>query len=227
MRHARWALWLLPVVLLLSPASAWAEDLAAVASAPGALGNSRETALLFWFFAGCTVVGSLFVITRNNLIVAVMGMVGTFFAIAALYAMLFAHFMAVIQVLVYAGAIMVLFVFVVMILNRAEEEPWSLDGLLGKAIAAGALLYLFMRLVQVLWTVKDRVVALPEAVPAIGMSDVYYEWGSTKAVGKALFTSHLFPFEAVSIVLLVAVVGAIAIARPSVTKPGGPGEGGA
>lgn len=190
--------------------------------------NGRGAAFLFWLLALTTVGGSLFVITRRNLIAAVMGMVGTFFALAALYAMLYAHFLAVIQVLVYAGAIMVLFVFVVMILNRPEDEPWALQGLLGKALAGLAILYLLVRISGVLWSVKDlphAVVAGPrphgDAPIAAGVLEVPGQrpprdddWGSTRSVGKALFREYLFPFEAVSLVLLVAVVGGIALSRP-------------
>ena len=186
----------------------------------GGLGNSPFVAMLFWAFAFLTLGGAVFVITRSNLVVAVMGMVGTFFCIAVLYAMLYAHFMAVIQVLVYAGAIMVLFVFVIMILNRAEPEPWALEGLFGKAVAGGALFYLFIRLSQVLWAVQESAPAITKALDGIGMSGGKYEWGGTRALGKVLFTDYLFPFEAVSLVLLVAVVGAVAVARPSVTEPG-------
>ncbi|HET6613329.1 MAG TPA: NADH-quinone oxidoreductase subunit J [Kofleriaceae bacterium] len=177
--------------------------------------NSASTALLFWLFALMAVGGSVFVITRRNLVSAVMGMVGTFFAIAALYVMLYAHFLAAIQVLVYAGAIMVLFVFVVMILNRSEDEPWAMSGLLGKGLAGIALVYLVARLIGVLWTIKDHAQALPAPGPTVSGND----FGSTQAVGHVLFSSYLFPFEAVSLVLLIAVVGAIAIARPG-QKPG-------
>jgi NADH-quinone oxidoreductase subunit J len=162
---------------------------------------------MFWFFSLLCVGGSIFVITRRNLIVATMGLVGTFFAIAAVYMMLFAHFIAVIQVLVYAGAIMVLFVFVVMILNREEDEPWALQGLFGKGIAAVALVYLLARVGQVLWKVRE---SAPQALDAVGG----YEFGTTRALGSTLCRSYLFPFEAVSILLLIAVVGALAIARP-------------
>ncbi|HWM88006.1 MAG TPA: NADH-quinone oxidoreductase subunit J [Kofleriaceae bacterium] len=190
--------------------------------------NGRGAALLFWVLALATVAGSIFVVTRRNLVAAVMGMVGTFFALAALYAMLYAHFLAVIQVLVYAGAIMVLFVFVVMILNRPEDEPWALQGLLGKALAGVAILYLLVRVSGVLWDVKDSphaVVAAPRP-QAIDTTSVGVlenpiqsaqrddDWGSTRSVGKALFRDYLFPFEAVSLVLLVAVVGGIALSRP-------------
>ncbi len=208
-------------------------EAAAPADAHGAeggegFGNGKGAAFLFWLLALTTVGGSLFVITRRNLIAAVMGMVGTFFALAALYAMLYAHFLAVIQILVYAGAIMVLFVFVVMILNRPEDEPWALQGLLGKALAGLAILYLLIRVSGVLWSVKDTphaVVAGPRptlvdpaqvgvlATPAQQAQRVD-DWGSTRAVGKALFREYLFPFEAVSLVLLVAVVGGITLSRP-------------
>ncbi|HUS63128.1 MAG TPA: NADH-quinone oxidoreductase subunit J [Kofleriaceae bacterium] len=191
--------------------------------------NSRLAALFFWVLAGLTIAGSLFVITRRNLIAAVMGMVGTFFALAGLYAMLYAHFLAAIQVLVYAGAIMVLFVFVVMILNRPEDEPWALQGLLGKALATLGILYLVFRLSGVLWGVKDTphaAITAPTPTPAIvaaqgGAAEhpakaapINDDFGSTRAVGKVLFREYLFPFEAVSLILLVAVVGGLAIARP-------------
>src|SRR5688500_8113081 len=191
--------------------------------------NSRAAAMFFWLLAGLTIAGALFVITRRNLIAAVMGMVGTFFALAGLYAMLYAHFLAAIQVLVYAGAIMVLFVFVVMILNRPEDEPWALQGLLGKALATLGILYLVFRLAGVLWGVKDQphaVIAAPRPTPpsvaAQGGAAEHPSkvappddsFGSTRAVGKVLFREYLFPFEAVSLILLVAVVGGLAIARP-------------
>ena len=218
-RNVTRALWALALVVLF-PAFAWASP--GAAAPVGSLGNTPFVAMLFWAFAGLTLAGSLFVITRSNLTVAVMGMVGTFFCIAVLYAMLYAHFMAVIQVLVYAGAIMVLFVFVIMILNREVPEPWALQGLFGKAIAGGALLYLFIRLSQVLWSVKDAAPSAAAPLKAMGLNTGTYDWGSTRALGKVLFTDYLFPFEAVSLVLLVAVVGAVAVARPAVTEPGAP-----
>jgi NADH-quinone oxidoreductase subunit J len=169
-------------------------------------------AIAFWLFALITVGGSIFVITRKNLITGVMGMVLTFFGIAALYMMLYAHFLAVIQMLVYAGAIMVLFVFVIMILNKPEDEPYASTGKAGKIVAGLAMAYLLFRLGQVLVSVDATVTAPQLAAPA--QTAQGYDWGSTAAVGWNLFTEYLFPFEAVSILLLVAVVGSIAIARP-------------
>jgi NADH-quinone oxidoreductase subunit J len=178
--------------------------------------SGKGIAILFWLFALACVGGSIFVITRRNLIVAVMGMVGTFFGIAAVYMLLYASFLAVIQMLVYAGAIMVLFVFVIMVLNRPEDEPWvDRKSMIGKLVALAAMAYLLLRLVGVLTSVvpADPVAAALAPRQVLFGGDVY-DWGSTAAVGKELFTDGLFPFEAISILLLIAVVGAVAIARP-------------
>jgi NADH-quinone oxidoreductase subunit J len=178
--------------------------------------SGKGMAVLFWLFALTCVGGSLFVITRRNLIAAVMGMVGTFFGVAALYMMLYAHFLAVVQMLVYAGAIMVLFVFVIMVLNRPEDDPWvDRKAMIGKLVALVAMGYLVLRLVLVLTSViPPDPVAAALAPRQVTFGNEIYDWGSTAAVGKELFTDGLFPFEAISILLLVAVVGAVAIARP-------------
>ena len=186
--------------------------------APGAPSNAAAKrtkggmAFAFWGFAALTVLGSLFVITRRNLITAVMGMVGTFFALSALYMLLYAHFLAIIQMLVYAGAIMVLFVFVIMILNKPEDEPFALSGRVGKVLAGLAMAYLVFRIGSVLIDVPAHATVAQNAAPA--KTAAGDDWGSTAAVGMNLFNDYLFPFEAVSLTLLIAVVGAIAIARP-------------
>lgn len=220
------------LVLGLDPSVALAAGDHAAESTVHTFKNSKGVAFVFWIFAIASLGGSIFVITRRNMVTAVMGMVGTFFAIAGLYLMLYASFLAVMQVLVYAGAIMVLFVFVIMILNRPVDEPWAVQGVLGKAVAALGLLYIFKRLASILWQVKDTQslvlakdqlnveVVLNHSDPAVaaGAAEAItrtYEFGTVEGVGYTLFSKYLFPFEAVSIVLLVAVVGAIAIARPT------------
>jgi NADH-quinone oxidoreductase subunit J len=211
-------------------------------------GKQPGLALLFWAFAAASVGGALFVVTRRNLIAAVMGMVGSFLGISAVYMMLYAHFLSVIQMLVYAGAIMVLFVFVIMILNRPEDEPVAPQGRAGQAFAGLAIIYLVGRLVFMLMNVRPPTpeaanapaqVPIPAAVfkacqansecstgqvcSAQVCSD-RVDWGSTKAVGTNLFTEGLFPFEAISILLLISVVGAIAIAKPLSKSDGEEGE---
>jgi NADH-quinone oxidoreductase subunit J len=195
--------------------------------------KGKGMALLFWLFAVTSIGGALFVVTRRNLIAAVMGMVGSFVGVSAVYMMLYAHFLAVIQMLVYAGAIMVLFVFVIMILNRPEDEPVAPSGRIGQAIGGAAILYLVYRLVMLLISVKvpNEMIAMnaPDAIqlPPIkpGIAGEMVDWGSTKAVGADLFGPGLFPFEAISILLLVAVVGALAIARPVSSDSGDPHAG--
>jgi NADH-quinone oxidoreductase subunit J len=139
--------------------------------------------------------------------------------------------------LVYAGAIMVLFVFVVMILNRPEDEPVAPSGRIGQVIGGAAIIYLVGRLAMLLIHVQlpNAQVALNGPAPVqlpplkLGSPGELVDWGSTKAVGFDLFGPGLFPFEAISILLLIAVVGAIAIARhlqddPHAAGPhGGPG----
>jgi NADH-quinone oxidoreductase subunit J len=187
-------------------------------------GNGTGMALLFWAFAAASIGGALFVVTRRNLIAAVMGMVGSFLGIAAVYMMLFAHFLAVIQMLVYAGAIMVLFVFVIMILNRPEDEPVAPTGHFGLAVGGVAVLYLVGRLVMLLSHVHvpEAAKLAPQAVTLPGGATA--DWGSVQAVGTDLFSGGLFPFEAISILLLIAVVGAIAIAKPLKSDDGEEGD---
>ena len=209
---------------------------------------SVRSLILASLIALVAVGGSLFVITRRNLIAAVMGMVATFFGLAVLYMMLYASFLAIIQMLVYAGAIMVLFVFVIMVLNKPEDEPWGLTGLPGKALAGLAMLYLLARAVMVLWNVtppdaKKAADAPPQISvswrekatgpddtrpvdPQTGLVTVTekYDFGSTAAVGDSLFGEYVFPFEAISILLLIAVVGAIAIAQPLKEDQQQPGQ---
>jgi NADH-quinone oxidoreductase subunit J len=179
--------------------------------------SGKGTALTFWIFAALAAGGAIATITRRNAVSAVMFLVGTFFAIAAVYALLFAHFMAAIQVLVYAGAIMVLFVFVVMILNKEEEEPWAMRGWLGKTLAGASLAYVVFLLLRVLWDVGKSPVLAEKAWRA----GEFVQYGTTKAVGKQLFTSYLFPFEAISIALLIAIVGAVVLAHPEHATEGG------
>jgi NADH-quinone oxidoreductase subunit J len=174
--------------------------------------SGKGMAVVFWLFALISVVGALFVISRKNLIAAVMGMVGSFLGIAAVYMLLYAQFLAIVQMLVYAGAIMVLFVFVIMILNRPEDEPVAPSGRAGQVLGGLAILYLVARLVMILVHVKPPNAAIADAAPLPTAQG--YDWGSVAAVGTDLFNGGLFPFEAISVLLLVAVVGAIAIARP-------------
>jgi len=148
------------------------------------------------------VAMALFCMTRRNPVTAVMSLVATFFGLAAIYAMLSAHFLAVLQVLVYAGAIMVLFIFVVMILNREESTLISLRGLPTRVLGVAAGVYLLLVFARI---TIPATVASPAPVPET--------FGTVASIGEVLFREFTFPFEAISVLLLVAVVGGVTISR--------------
>lgn len=159
--------------------------------------------LTFWVLAAWVVGGALFTMTRRNPVTAVMSLVGTFFALAATYASLSAHFLAVLQILVYAGAIMVLFIFVVMILNREEITPVTARGLILRAAGVFAGVYLTRVFIHV-------VGASPNGGAPARISDSF---GTVASIGQLLFRDFLYPFEAISLLLLVAIVGGVVISR--------------
>jgi len=163
--------------------------------------------VLFAVLALGALVGALLTISRPNPVTAVMSLVGTFFALAGLYATLDAHFLTVLQILVYAGAIMVLFIFVVMILNREEIERVSFRGILTRGLAVLVMGYAFLVLARVIWTYRavGPLAATGANLPA--------DYGTVAGVGMSLFTDLVFPFEAISLLLLVAIVGGIVVSR--------------
>jgi NADH-quinone oxidoreductase subunit J len=158
--------------------------------------------VVFVILSLATVVMAIFCMTRRNPVTAVMSLVATFLGVAALYTTLSAHFLAVLQVLVYAGAIMVLFVFVVMILNREESTLVSLRGLPTRLLGVAAGAYLLLVFFSIV---------IPEtAAPPPAVADGF---GTVGSVGTMLFREFLFPFEAISLLLLVAVVGGVVVSR--------------
>lgn len=160
--------------------------------------------ILFAIFAIGAVASAIFTVTRKNPVAAAMSLIGHFFMLAGLYLTLHAQFVAVVQVLVYAGAIMVLVVFVIMLLNLGNEqqlsERISLRTTLGTLMAA-----LFA--VQVVTGLMARPTGLNQ------QSAEAATIGTTASIGNALFTTYIFPFEAVSILLLAALIGAVVLAK--------------
>ena len=164
----------------------------------------------FYLFGLIAIASSIAFVTRKSPVAAALWLVNTMFSLAALYAMLEAHFVAVIQVLVYAGAIMVVFLFVVMLLNLGEpSEIADARGKWGK-LAAG-LLGLAL-LAQVMALIGKR---LPEPFTPGGDYDpnVVRDLGAVGSVAQPLFNEYLLAFELTSILLLVAIVGAVVIGR--------------
>src|SRR5262245_173226 len=162
---------------------------------------------LFYVFAIVAILASLLVIGQRNPIYSVLLLIASFGALSGLYVLLDAPFVAVIQIVVYAGAIMVLFLFVVMLLNAPHEDteydervhPLLRPGPMrfGAALAVGLL-------VELVWALTRGTDA--GAFPAASVSSV-------AAIGQSLFTDYAFAFEVTSILILVAMVGAVVLAR--------------
>jgi NADH-quinone oxidoreductase subunit J len=201
-------LWAAPALAQTAPARAKLEM-----SVPGMW--STPGPWVFLVFALGAIGGAAFTITRKNVVAAVIGLVGTFFSLAGVYVLLFAHFLAAMQVLVYAGAIMVLFIFVIMVLGRDDAEPWALRSLFTKIVGGAALLTLAWFMYFSLR--RPALPTLKEGLPPPG-------FGSVEAFGDLLFKDYLFPFEVVSLLLLVAVIGAVVIARGRREAPARPAE---
>ena len=194
---------LLPALTLLLPALALAQDPGQAASS-ATDGGTPSPLWAFYIIGGLTVLGAVATITRRNPVVAAVCLVGTLGGTAGIYLLLHATFIAAMQVLVYAGAIMVLFVFVVMAVERPEEEEIVSRGWLGWVIGGVAVVALFARLVPVVMGPEVKQAAA--VVPA--------DFGTVETIGRLLFTTnYLFPFEALSLLLLVAIVGAVIINR--------------
>jgi NADH-quinone oxidoreductase subunit J len=164
--------------------------------------------LAFYVFGAVAVVASLGVIGQRNPMHSVMLLISSFGALAGLYVMLDAPFTAVTQIIIYAGAIMVLFLFVVMLLNVPREEPAppALSSLLGPTgIKAAAALSVVLA-VEIVW-------ALSKTGEHLFRSDQAAQVSSVANIGQVLFTKHAFAFEATSILILVSMVGAVVLAR--------------
>jgi NADH-quinone oxidoreductase subunit J len=166
--------------------------------------------VVFYLFGLIAVASAIAFVTRKSPVAAALWLVNTMFCLAALYVMLEAHFIGVIQVLVYAGAIMVVFLFVVMLLNLGQpSEIADLRGKWGKLVAAFLGLAL---LAQVAALAGKR---LPEPFTPGGGYDAeaVRDLGAVGSVAQPLFNEYLLAFELTSILLLVAIVGAVVIGR--------------
>ena len=171
-------------------------------------------ALLFILFAGMAVGCAISMVAQRNPLYSAISLVGVFISLACLYVTLAAPFIAAVQVIVYAGAIMVLVVFVIMLLNVEEEErkPVRLRSLV--PIGVGLAAILFAETAFIIFFVQ----ASP-GTPTRNVSDV----GLTSSIGAGLFTTYLLPFEITSILLLMAIVGAMTLARRGGLLPVGAG----
>ena len=163
---------------------------------------------IFYIFAALSVFGALGVLFFKNPIHCALSLVGTFFCLGSIYVMLNAEFVAVIQVLIYAGAIMVLFLFVLMLLSPRDTDMPSRKLTIGKILACLLSLGIFFK-ISFLFTGNELILG-PKGEHPI---EVVEEIGSIALIGRLLFTDYILPFEIIAILLLVAVIGAVVIAK--------------
>jgi NADH-quinone oxidoreductase subunit J len=164
----------------------------------------------FYLFGVIALVSALFFITRKSPVAAALWLVNVMFALAALYVMLDAHFIAAIQVLVYAGAIMVVFLFVIMLLNLGHPE--ELKDARGKWGMFGAVALAVVLLAEIA-VIANAHVPVEFALPRGAVEQALAEQGAVGVVARPLLVDHVLAFELVSILLLVAIVGAVVIGR--------------
>src|SRR5579872_2074472 len=159
--------------------------------------------IIFLVFAIVAVVAAINVVVQTHPISSALSLVGVMGSLAVLYLLLGAEFIAAAQVIVYAGAVMVLFVFVIMLLNAGSETK---KGQSSMALFLGGPLLVAL-LILLAWFVQ-RLFPIGTSVHFGG-----FKGGTAQDVGRALFTTYLLPFEVTSILILIAIVGAIVLAR--------------
>jgi NADH-quinone oxidoreductase subunit J len=160
--------------------------------------------VLFYALSSIGIASAVLVVTRRNPIISALWLIVNFFCLAGLYLTLHAQFIAVIQILVYAGAIMVLFVFVIMLLNFRDEHTLFERVTWKKNVAAGLGLAVMMEMIYIIMTA---------AYPSAHYFSRSGYIGTIENLGVQLFTKFLLPFEVTSLLLTAAIVGAILLAK--------------
>ncbi len=167
--------------------------------------------VLFFLFAACAGGSALAMVTRRSPVASAMWLIGTFFSLAAIYTLLGAFFLGVIQILVYAGAIMVLFLFVIMLLNLGNDVEADIRSLGWKVSAAGTSLVMLALLARIFGGEMPWPTGQEAGAAALAAQQA--ERGVVGLIGIPLYTDFLVPLQATALLLLVAVVGAVVLAK--------------
>ena len=165
--------------------------------------------VFFFAFAAISIAFAILVVMNKNPVASAFSLVIVFFCFAALYAMMDAHLLAALQVLVYAGAIMVLFIFVIMLL--AADVPSFDLGRSHVALRGGALVLSAVMLALFVWIFRNTQTF--GAHGALTAQAVQSAGGNTRAISELMFSDYILPFELTSVLLLAGIVGAVAIAK--------------
>ncbi len=172
---------------------------------------SAELVIFYVLAAGAvgSAAAMLLPTTGRNPIHSALLLIAALFCLAGLYALLSAHLLTALQIIVYAGAIMVLFTFVIMLLNLSPNEILPAKLTLTKIVAGSVGLFVFGKLLTALTVATAGAKAVDLADP------VYANYGTIKTVGRMLYSTFMVPFELASVLLLVAAVAAVALAKKS------------
>jgi NADH-quinone oxidoreductase subunit J len=166
------------------------------------------TDFFFFLFAAMAILSAIFMVTQANPVASVVYLVVTFFALSGLFVILDAHFIAAAQVIVYAGAIMVLFLFVIMLLNLGSGVPADIRRGLARVLAGSVALALIVVLTRLVLGDPGT-----EALAPSALASVLESKGAVRALAEPLFNRYLVAFEVTSVLLLVAIIGAVVLAR--------------
>jgi NADH-quinone oxidoreductase subunit J len=166
------------------------------------------TDFFFFLFAAMAILSAIFMVTQANPVASVVYLVVTFFALSGLFVILDAHFIAAVQVIVYAGAIMVLFLFVIMLLNLGSGVPADIRRGLARVLAGSVALALIVVLTRLVLGDPGT-----EALAPSALASVLESKGAVRALAEPLFNRYLVAFEVTSVLLLVAIIGAVVLAR--------------
>lgn len=166
--------------------------------------------LVFFYFASVIVATAVLVVANRNPIYSALSLLVMFFHVAGLFVTLHAEFLAAIQILVYAGAILVLYLFVVMLLNVKREERFhrqaSVAVFLGLVLLGEALLLAMQK--------ETREAYFTPLIQSGAVTS-----GNTESIGEILYSTYLFPFEIASLILLVAMIGAVILSKKGLLEP--------
>lgn len=165
--------------------------------------NPVATTFFFYFLSAVAIIGAVLTVTRRNPVHSALSLISTLLALAGLYLMLYAPFVAGVQIIVYAGGIMVLFLFVIMLINLENvniEERFNKQWLIGVLMAGalgGMFVFIYKRGMSIF---PQKLLSLPEA-------------NNTQQIGLGLYRNYMMPFEIASLLLLVAIIGAVVMAK--------------
>ncbi len=164
---------------------------------------------VFWGNAGIAIVSALLCITRRSPVASALWLIMTLFATAVLFLLLDAHFIAALQVLVYSGAIMVLFLFVIMLLNLGDQTATDMKGWFGRMVGLALGVFVAVEL----WVITKVVPVDQIRLPAGELDRMTVDEGAIGLVAQVLYTTYLLPFLLTAILLLTAIAGAVVLAK--------------